>query len=119
MSRGAKPRFSASDRPGKAFLPNGIYDYHLVILPDRISNVKKMVGHKKLSGKQEEIRFQVSLALCLHVSPKTGSLKNRLQAYAQVARELAPLGVSPRYVGDIWRCDCGLPKIQSYRGTET
>ena len=62
-----------------------------------------MAGHKKLSGKQEEIRFRVSLALCRHVSPETGSLKNRLQAYAQVACELGQLGVSPRYVGDIWR----------------
>ena len=62
-----------------------------------------MAGHKKLSGKQEEIRFRVSLALCRHVSPETGSLKNRLQAYAQVACELGQLGVLPRYVGDIWR----------------
>ncbi len=62
-----------------------------------------MAGHKKLSGKQEEICFRVSLALCRHVSPETGSLKNRLQAYAQVACELGQLGVLPRYVGDIWR----------------
>ncbi len=47
-----------------------------------------MAGHKKLSGKQEEIRFKVSLCLCKYVSPKTGSLRNRLKAYAQVAQEL-------------------------------
>jgi hypothetical protein len=63
-----------------------------------------MAGHKKLSGKQEEIRFKVSLCLCKYVSPETGSLKNRLKAYWHVAQELGDLGVSPRYVGDIWRC---------------
>ena len=47
-----------------------------------------MAGHKKLSGKQEEIRFKVSLCLCKYVSPKTGSLRNRLKAYAQVTQEL-------------------------------
>ncbi len=62
-----------------------------------------MAGHKKLSGKQEEIHFKVSLWLCKYVSPKTGSLTNRLKAYAQVTQELGQLGVLPRYVGDIWR----------------
>ena len=37
MSQGAKPCFSASDQPGKAFLPNGIYDYRLVVWPGSIS----------------------------------------------------------------------------------
>jgi hypothetical protein len=62
-----------------------------------------MVGQKKLLGNQEEIRFRVSLSLCKHVNPETGSIRNRLKAYAQVAQELGGLGVSPRYVGDIWR----------------
>jgi hypothetical protein len=44
-----------------------------------------MAGHKKHSGKQEEIHFT-----------------NRLKAYVQVAQELGRLGISPRYVGDIW-----------------
>jgi hypothetical protein len=62
-----------------------------------------MAGQKKLSGKQEEIRFRVSLSLCKYVSPETGSIRNRLKAYAQVAQELGQLDVLPRYVGDIWR----------------
>jgi hypothetical protein len=64
---------------------------------------KTMVGQKKLSGNQEEVRIKVSLCLCKYVSPKTGSITNRLKAYAQVPQELGQLGVSPRYVGDIWR----------------
>ncbi len=62
-----------------------------------------MVGHKTLSGKQEEICFKFSLCLCKYVSPKTGSLTNRSKAYAQVAQELGQFGVSPSYVGDIWQ----------------
>ncbi len=33
MSWGAKPRFSASERPDKASLPNGNLRYHVVIVP--------------------------------------------------------------------------------------
>jgi hypothetical protein len=62
-----------------------------------------MAGHKKLSGKQEEIRFTVSLCLCKYVNPETGSITNRLEAYVQVVQELGQLDVSPRYVGDIWQ----------------
>ena len=62
-----------------------------------------IVGQQKLSGKQEEIRFKISLSLCKHVDPATGSIRNRLKAYVEIAQELVELGVSPRYVGDIWR----------------
>ncbi len=57
-----------------------------------------MVGRQKLSGKQEEIRFKVSLSLCKHVDPAAGSIRNRLKAYAEIVQELAQLGVSPRYM---------------------
>ncbi len=62
-----------------------------------------MVGRQKLSGKQEDIRFKVPLPLCKHVDPATGSIRNKLKVYAEIAQELGQLGVSPRYVGDIWR----------------
>ena len=38
MSWGAKPCYSASERPGEASLPFGILHYHIIILPSKIYN---------------------------------------------------------------------------------
>ena len=59
-----------------------------------------MGGRKKLAGNQEEIHFKVSLELCKHYDPARGQLVP--QARKKIALVLAPLGVSPRYVGDVW-----------------
>jgi len=60
-----------------------------------------MVGRQKLSGKQEEIQFKVCIFLCKNIVPSTDRLKRR--AYIIVSQELSGLGVSPRYVSDVWR----------------
>jgi hypothetical protein len=60
-----------------------------------------MVGRKKLSGKQEEIRFMVCISLCKNIVPNTDRLKRG--AYIKVSQELSGLEVSPRYVSDVWR----------------
>ena len=58
-------------------------------------------GRKKISGRQEEICTKVSLSLCKNLVPETDRL--RAGAYARISNELSSLGVSPRYVGDVWR----------------
>jgi hypothetical protein len=54
-----------------------------------------------LSGKEHEIRFKVCIALCKNIVPKTEKLKR--SAYFRVLQELSSLGVSPRYVADVWQ----------------
>jgi hypothetical protein len=59
-----------------------------------------MLGRQRISGNQEEIRFKTSLQLFKYYNPVT----RRLTAtYKKIAEELIPLGVSWRYVADIWR----------------
>jgi hypothetical protein len=58
-------------------------------------------GRKKLSGRQEDICFLVTLSLCKNLVPETDCLK--AGAFIRIANDLITLGVSPRYVGDIWR----------------
>ncbi len=60
-----------------------------------------MVGRQKISGKQEKIRFKVCISLCKNIMPETDHLK--WGAYFRVSQELSDLGVSPRYVGDVWK----------------
>ena len=59
-----------------------------------------MVGRKKLIGNQEEIRFKVSVELCKHYNPERSRLVPK--AREKIALLLSPLGVSPKYVGDLW-----------------
>ena len=54
---------------------------------------------KKLPGRQEDIRLQVTLSLCKNIVPETYCLN--AWAYLSIASNLSTLGVSPRYVGDI------------------
>ena len=60
-----------------------------------------MVGRRLLSGKEHKIRFKVCIALCKNIVPETEKLKRR--AYFRVSQELFSLGVSPRFVADVWR----------------
>jgi hypothetical protein len=60
-----------------------------------------MVGRQKLSGKQEKIQFKVCISLCKNIMPNTDHLKRG--AYFSLSQELSDLGVSPRYVGDVWK----------------
>ena len=60
-----------------------------------------MVGRRLLSGKEHEIRFKVCIALCKNIVPETEKLKRR--AYIRVSQELFSLGVSPKFVDDVWR----------------
>ncbi len=54
-----------------------------------------------LSGKQEDIRMKVALSLAKHINWRTK--KFELNTYARIAEELNTFGVSPWYVGYIWR----------------
>ena len=58
-------------------------------------------GRKKLSGRQKDIRTRVTLSICKNIVPETDRLK--AGAYVRISNELSSLGVSPRYVGDVWR----------------
>ena len=58
-------------------------------------------GRKKISGRQEDIRTKVTLSICKNIVPETDRLKPG--AYVRISNELSSLGVSPRYVGDVWR----------------
>ena len=60
-----------------------------------------MVGRQKIIGNQEEIRFKVSMELCKHYNTRKGKLG--CKSYQKIAHDLITLGVSPRYVGDLWR----------------
>jgi len=60
-----------------------------------------MVGRRLLSGKEHEIRFKVCISFCKTIVPETDKLKRR--AYFLVSQELSSLGVSPRFVADVWR----------------
>ena len=60
-----------------------------------------MVGRQKIIGNQEEIRFKVSMELCKHYNTRKGKLGGT--SYQKIAQDLITLGVSPRYVGDLWR----------------
>ena len=53
------------------------------------------------SRKQEDIRMKVALSLAKHVNWRTKKLE--LNTYARIAEELNTFGVSPWYVGYIWR----------------
>ena len=64
------------------------------------TQTRTMVGQQRISGNQEEIRFKTSLQLCKYYNPVTGRLT---ATYQKIAEELIPLGVSWRYVADIWR----------------
>ena len=64
------------------------------------TQTRTMVGRQRISGNQEEIRFKTSLQLCKYYNPVTGRLT---ATYQKIAEELIPLGVSWRYVADIWR----------------
>ena len=61
---------------------------------------RTVVGRQRISGNQEEIRFKTSLQLCKCYNPITRRLTT---TYQKNAEELIPLGVSWRYVADIWR----------------
>jgi hypothetical protein len=58
-------------------------------------------GRKKLSGRQEDVCTKVTLSICKNIVPETDRLKAK--AYERIANELSSLGVSPRYVADVWR----------------
>ncbi len=60
-----------------------------------------MVGRRLLSCKEHEIRFKVCISLCKNIVPETDKLKRR--AYFRVLQELSSLGVSPRFVADVWQ----------------
>jgi len=60
-----------------------------------------MVGWRLLSGKEHEIRFKVCIVLCKNIVPETEKLKRR--AYFRVSQEVFSLGVSPRFVADVWQ----------------
>jgi hypothetical protein len=60
-----------------------------------------MVGQKHISGTQTDICLKVSIALCKNIIPEPDQLKSK--AYKRVSAELHTLGVSPLYVGQIWR----------------
>jgi hypothetical protein len=59
-----------------------------------------MVGRQKIIGNQEEIRFRTLMQLCKYYDPRRGRL---IATYQTIAAELISLGVSWRYVADIWR----------------
>ncbi len=61
---------------------------------------RTMLGWQSISGNQEEIRFKTSLQLCKYYNPVTRRLTT---TYQKIAEELIPLGVSWRYVADIWK----------------
>jgi hypothetical protein len=50
---------------------------------------------------QEDIRMKVALSLTKHVNWRTKKLERK--AYVRIAEELNTFGVSPWYVGHIWR----------------
>ena len=54
-----------------------------------------------LSGRQEDIRMKVALSLAKHINWRTKKLE--LNTYARIAEELNTFGVSPWYVGYIWK----------------
>jgi hypothetical protein len=60
-----------------------------------------MVGRQKIIGNQEEIRLKVSMELCKHCNMRKGKFSRAL--YQKIVQDLITLGVSPRYVGDLWR----------------
>ena len=60
-----------------------------------------MVGQQQLFGKQEEIWFKVCISLCKNIVSKTDHLKRGV--YFRVSQELSDLGVSQRYVSDVWK----------------
>jgi hypothetical protein len=51
--------------------------------------------------KQEDIHLKVTLSLAKHINWRTKKLKRK--AYVRIAEELNTFGVSPYYVGYIWR----------------
>ncbi len=54
-----------------------------------------------LSGKWDDIRVKVAIYLAKHVNWRTKKLERK--AYGRIAEELSAFGVSPFYVGTIWR----------------
>ena len=54
-----------------------------------------------LSGNQHVIRMKVALSLAKHVNWRTKKLERK--AYVRIAEELNTFGVSPYYVGYLWR----------------
>jgi hypothetical protein len=60
-----------------------------------------MVGRRLLSGKEHEIRFKECISFCKNIVPETDKPKRR--AYFLVSQELSSLGVSPRFVADVWQ----------------
>ncbi len=54
-----------------------------------------------LFGKQDDIRIKVALCLGKYFNPETK--KRHRKAYPMIAEELVQFGVSPYYVGTVWR----------------
>jgi hypothetical protein len=54
-----------------------------------------------LSGRQEDIRMKGALSLAKHINWRTKKLEHK--PYVRIAEDLNTFGVSPYYVGTIWR----------------